>query len=113
MKISPGNSPFGFPSAKIILMPVELEVAVQNPAGMRIAREIGAARIELTQALALGGLTPSRATIEFALEAGGEGGPEVHVLIRPVRATSTTTATSSRSWSATCAMRSPRGRTAW
>lgn len=83
MKISPGNSPFVFLSAKIILMPIELEVAVQNPAGMRIAREIGAARIELTQALALGGLTPSRATIELALEAGREGGPEVHVLIRP------------------------------
>lgn len=64
-------------------MPIDLELAVQNPAGMRIAREIDAARVELTQALALGGLTPSRATIELALDAAGERGPDVHVLIRP------------------------------
>lgn len=50
---------------------------------MRIAREIGAARVELCQALALGGLTPSQATIERVLDAAGEGGPEVHVLVRP------------------------------
>ncbi|MUG03650.1 hypothetical protein ECC01_22015, partial [Bacillus tequilensis] len=66
-----------------MLMSVALEVAVQNAAGVRIAREIGAARVELTQALALGGLTPSRGMIELALEARGEQGPEVHVLIRP------------------------------
>ncbi|WP_182254703.1 copper homeostasis protein CutC [Microbacterium esteraromaticum] len=64
-------------------MPIDLEVAVQNCAGVRIAREIGAARVELTQALALGGLTPSRATIELALETAGHDGPEVHVLVRP------------------------------
>ncbi|MFJ4046243.1 copper homeostasis protein CutC [Microbacterium sp. NPDC089987] len=64
-------------------MLLDLEVAVQNTAGMRIAREIGAARVELTQALSLGGLTPSRGTVELALEAGEGGGPEVHVLIRP------------------------------
>ncbi|MGX1792603.1 copper homeostasis protein CutC [Microbacterium sp. NPDC055312] len=64
-------------------MPLDLEVAVQNAAGMRIAREVGAARVELTQALSLGGLTPSRGTIELVRDAGGEGGPEVHVLIRP------------------------------
>lgn len=64
-------------------MPLDLEVAVQNAAGMRIAREIGAARVELTQALSLGGLTPSRGTIELVRETGGEAGPEVHVLIRP------------------------------
>ncbi|MEV7632357.1 copper homeostasis protein CutC [Microbacterium sp. NPDC089318] len=64
-------------------MTTELEVAVQNAAGVRIAREIRASRVELAQALALGGLTPSHATIELALEAAGEGGPEVHVLIRP------------------------------
>jgi copper homeostasis protein len=39
--------------------------------------------VELTQALALGGLTPSAATLELALEAAGHHGPEVHVLIRP------------------------------
>lgn len=62
---------------------IALELAVQDSAGVRIARELGAARVELTQALALGGLTPSPATLELALEAAGESGPEVHVLIRP------------------------------
>lgn len=62
---------------------IALELAVQDPAGVRVAREVGAARVELTQALALGGLTPSPAMLEFALEAAGESGPEVHVLIRP------------------------------
>lgn len=62
---------------------VALELAVQDPRGVRIARQIGAARVELTQALALGGLTPSPATLELAREAAGEDGPEIHVLIRP------------------------------
>ncbi|MGO2746119.1 copper homeostasis protein CutC [Microbacterium sp.] len=62
---------------------IALELAVQDPAGVRIAREVGAARVELTQALALGGLTPSPATLERALDAAGEDGPEIHVLIRP------------------------------
>ena len=60
-----------------------LEIAVQDPAGVRIARDVGAERVELTQALALGGLTPSIGVLELALEAAGEGGPEIHVLIRP------------------------------
>ncbi|MGP6170324.1 copper homeostasis protein CutC [Microbacterium sp. A196] len=62
---------------------IALELAVQDSAGVRIAREVGAARVELTQALALGGLTPSPATLELALDAAGDGGPEIHVLIRP------------------------------
>lgn len=62
---------------------VALELAVQDPSGVRIAREVGAARVELTQALALGGLTPSPATLELALDAAGDDGPEIHVLIRP------------------------------
>lgn len=62
---------------------ITLEIAVQDPAGSRIARDVGAARVELAQALALGGLTPSPATLELTLEAAGAGGPEVHVLIRP------------------------------
>ncbi|WP_460800840.1 copper homeostasis protein CutC [Microbacterium sp. GXF6406] len=62
---------------------IALELAVQDPAGVRIAREVGAARVELTQALALGGLTPSAAALELALAAAGESGPEIHVLIRP------------------------------
>jgi copper homeostasis protein len=60
-----------------------LELAVQDIAGVRIAREVGAARVELTQALALGGLTPSPATLERALAEAASGGPEVHVLVRP------------------------------
>ncbi|WEK60978.1 MAG: copper homeostasis protein CutC [Candidatus Microbacterium colombiense] len=64
-----------------------LELAVQDPTGVRIAAEVGAARVELATALALGGLTPSQATIELAVEAAREvaddAGPEVHVLIRP------------------------------
>lgn len=62
---------------------IALELAVQDPAGVRVAREVGAARVELTQALALGGLTPSPATLELARETAGEDGPEIHVLIRP------------------------------
>jgi copper homeostasis protein len=60
-----------------------LEIAVQDPAGVRIATEVGAARVELASALALGGLTPSPATLELAIETAGADGPEVHVLIRP------------------------------
>lgn len=59
-----------------------LEIAVQDPAGVRIAAEVGAARVELASALALGGLTPSPATVELSLDAAA-GGPEVHVLVRP------------------------------
>ncbi len=60
-----------------------LELAVQDVAGARIAGEVGAARVELTQGLALGGLTPSPATLELALAEAADGGPEVHVLVRP------------------------------
>jgi copper homeostasis protein len=60
-----------------------LEIAVQDPAGVRIAGSVGAARVELAQALALGGLTPSPATLELSLEAAREAGVEVHVLVRP------------------------------
>lgn len=65
-----------------------LEIAVQDPAGVRIAADVGAARVELASALALGGLTPSPATLELAIETAAEAsaetdGPEVHVLIRP------------------------------
>lgn len=63
-------------------MSVALELAVQGPAGVRVAREVGAARVELAQGLALGGLTPSPAALELSLEAAG-GAIEVHVLVRP------------------------------
>lgn len=64
-------------------MSIAFELAVQDSRGVRIAKEIGAHRVELTQALALGGLTPSQGTLELALEAAGESGPEIHVLVRP------------------------------
>ena len=60
-----------------------LEIAVQDPAGVRIAGEVGAVRVELAQALALGGLTPSPGTLELSIEAAREAGVEVHVLVRP------------------------------
>ncbi|MFS0853871.1 copper homeostasis protein CutC [Microbacterium sp. 179-I 3D4 NHS] len=60
-----------------------LEIAVQDPAGVRIAGEVGAARVELATALALGGLTPSPATLELSVEAARAAGVEVHVLVRP------------------------------
>ena len=60
-----------------------LEIAVQDPAGVRIAGEVGAARVELATALALGGLTPSPATLELSVEAAREADVEVHVLVRP------------------------------
>lgn len=60
-----------------------LEIAVNAPAGVRIAGAVGAARVELAQALPLGGLTPSPATLELSIETAREVGVEVHVLVRP------------------------------
>ncbi|MBO0979698.1 copper homeostasis protein CutC [Microbacterium sp. SD291] len=60
-----------------------IEIAVQDPAGVRVAGAVGAARVELAQALPLGGLTPSPATLELSIETARAAGPEVHVLIRP------------------------------
>ncbi|WP_298868365.1 copper homeostasis protein CutC [uncultured Microbacterium sp.] len=67
----------------MVIVRLPFELAVQNIAGVRIAREVGAARVELAQALTLGGLTPSRGMLESVLEAAGDAGPEVHVLVRP------------------------------
>ncbi|MFJ4175408.1 copper homeostasis protein CutC [Microbacterium sp. NPDC089696] len=60
-----------------------LEIAVNGPAGVRIAGAVGAVRVELAQALPLGGLTPSPATLELSIETAREVGVEVHVLVRP------------------------------
>ncbi|KRA24474.1 hypothetical protein ASD65_08595 [Microbacterium sp. Root61] len=62
-------------------MAITMELLAQDAAAVRIAREIGAERVELCQALALGGLTPSIATIEQAV-ATASGEVEVHVLVR-------------------------------
>ncbi|MFF2369664.1 copper homeostasis protein CutC [Agromyces sp. NPDC058110] len=64
---------------------LQVEIAVQDAAGVRIALEEGAARIELCQALGLGGLTPSAGLVEAAVEAARVAGASgfVHVLVRP------------------------------
>ncbi|UNK69466.1 copper homeostasis protein CutC [Microbacterium sp. H1-D42] len=62
---------------------VQLEIAVQDAAGARIAFASGADRVELCQALAeTGGLTPSAGTVDAVLEASG-GAERVAVLVRP------------------------------
>ncbi|WP_350349593.1 copper homeostasis protein CutC [Agromyces sp. G08B096] len=65
--------------------PLPVEIAVQDAAGVRIALEAGAARIELCQALGLGGLTPSAGLIEAAVDQAQQAAAErfVHVLVRP------------------------------
>ncbi len=62
-----------------------VEIAVQDVAGVRVALAAGAARIELCQALGLGGLTPSAGLIEAAAGAAHDAGIPgfVHVLVRP------------------------------
>jgi copper homeostasis protein len=59
---------------------VVLEVCVEGPAGVRAAAEAGAARAELCSALALGGLTASRAALEGAVAIADI---EVVALVRP------------------------------
>jgi len=60
----------------------QLEIAVQDPAGARMAFAEGADRIELCQALDVGGLTPSAGVVQRAIEATGD--PERIVpLVRP------------------------------
>lgn len=65
--------------------PIAYEIVVQDAVAVRLAAELGAVRVELCQALSLGGLTPSEGLIEGAVEAaaGAERAVEVHVLVRP------------------------------
>ena len=64
---------------------LSVEIAVQDVAGVRIALEAGATRVELCQALGLGGLTPSAGLIEATVAAVAWTGAAgfVHVLVRP------------------------------
>jgi len=64
-----------------ILTDVRVEISVESVAGVRIAEQCGADRVELCAALSDGGLTPSVALIEMALAQTTK--TEVHVLIRP------------------------------
>ncbi|XVU21491.1 copper homeostasis protein CutC [Actinoplanes sp. CA-054009] len=63
------------------LSPVAFELAVQDTHGLEVAARLGADRIELCSALALGGVTPSLALVEAAVATPGI--PPVHVLVRP------------------------------
>ena len=58
----------------------KLEICTGDIRSVLAAAEAGADRVELCSALSEGGLTPSAAFIEQAVEVGG---PRVHVLIRP------------------------------
>lgn len=58
-----------------------VEIAVQDPAGARVAMAAGATRLELCQALDVGGLTPSLAVLEGVLDAVEPAA--VNVLVRP------------------------------
>lgn len=55
------------------------ELAVQDPLGIAIARDVGPDRIELCSGLSIGGITPSPALITAAVQAG----LATNVLIRP------------------------------
>ena len=71
--------------SRMVAPPLPVEIAVQDAAGVRVALEAGAARVELCQALGLGGLTPSAGLISSAVElAAAASAPSfVHVLVRP------------------------------
>lgn len=56
-----------------------LEMCVDTPASLQAAISGGADRVELCSALALGGLSPSIAFAEYALNAGAV----VHAMVRP------------------------------
>ncbi|QTV79615.1 copper homeostasis protein CutC [Microbacterium sp. NIBRBAC000506063] len=60
---------------------VLLEIAVQDSAGARVALASGADRLELCQALEVGGLTPSIGVVESAFDAVDPR--RVAVLVRP------------------------------
>lgn len=60
---------------------IAVEIAVQDAAGARGALAAGATRLELCQALGVGGLTPSLGLLEAVLEAVDPA--TVNVLVRP------------------------------
>ncbi|MEQ6898672.1 copper homeostasis protein CutC [Microbacterium sp. KR10-403] len=60
----------------------QLEIAVQDPAGARVAFAEGADRVELCQALEVGGLTPSAGIVQRVIEATGDAGA-IAPLVRP------------------------------
>ena len=87
-------------------MTVALEIAVQDVAGARATIAAGADRLELCQALAVGGLTPSIALVETVVAAVGGG--RVNVLGALAQGASSTTVTRSPSSRRTSEQRWPR-----
>ena len=67
--------------ATVAVMTVAVEIAVQDAAGARGAMDAGATRLELCQALGVGGLTPSIGLVEAVVAV--VGGARVNVLVRP------------------------------
>lgn len=71
------------PPASTAHFPATLEIAVQDPVGAKLARDLGADRVELCAALVTGGLTPSAGLVESVLDATAGSQAFVHVLVRP------------------------------
>ena len=88
-----------------------VEIAVQDPAGARAAIGAGAARLELCQALDVGGLTPSLAILEGVLAAVDPS--TVNVLVRPRGGGFVYSPRRSRWWPPTSAPASIVVRAAW
>lgn len=63
--------------------PILLEICVESIAGLDIALQGGADRIELCGALAVGGLTPSAGLARLAAERVRASGKAVRVMVRP------------------------------
>lgn len=57
----------------------DFELAIQDPQGLAVAGVVRPDRMELCAALSTGGVTPSRALVEAAVDTG----VPVHVLVRP------------------------------
>ncbi|WP_223690168.1 copper homeostasis protein CutC [Leifsonia poae] len=64
---------------------VAVEIAVQDPAGVRIALDAGVDRVELCSALGIGGLTPSAGLLAAAVARAraADRSNFVHMLVRP------------------------------
>lgn len=60
---------------------MRVEISVESVAGVRVARDAGADRVELCAGLDVGGLTPGAGLVEAAVAESGS--TEVHVLVRP------------------------------
>lgn len=62
-------------------LPFQLEIAVQDPTGAALERDLGVDRIELCSALSTGGLTPSAEVVGAVVEASQGKENLIHVLV--------------------------------